>query len=845
MKNKLLFTYALRNIRAQKISYLSIIIFTTLAISVFVGPLFGSINISKAYSDYCDEKNVMDLTVYSELLITDEDISAINSIPGVELTEGLYRVTSKISTEAGRADVVILSKSAYFDTLTLIEGDYPWNGDECIIEKSLAEDLGIEIGDTIYPKDDGNTVNIRSVYSSDENASITSGFLNYSAYTVTGIAEYPEHIYTAVPYPQCIFINKTGFDDIVLSEGYMGCLIRLEDCDGLSKFSTQYLDKLKEVSAAVSELSADRYSARYNYLQDYYDDALDTYADYFESNPSAYTKMLELGDTLALCEDGDWIIDTLHDNPGYMVNTTQSSSLAELGPSFSLGFVIVGIIATCAIIHNMVRKQRGIIGDMKANGFRTRDILFVFVFFSLSAFIIGGILGLLIGNYIFESIINTNYARDYLYDPPQIIVPIVPLVTTFAMGIGITVISTSLSSISVLRQPVVDILRNQDSHKAVYPRGIFAPGRRFSFGRIILRNMYTDRTRILVQTASVALATMVIIMGFSIRFSIENSMYYQETFLTNCDVDVRYDNEASDADSIKRITENIGGEYIGYRGEFALLKSEYASFSASLRVADLSDIQDYLPLLDSESKEPISDADGLIITTGYAKNLKVSEGDTLTLKNEKGRIYEARVAAIYECCRGTSVFITPEYYEKLIGKECISNGILVKLGGYDIDKYEDMLKDTDSFQKLVDINENTNYFHKYIDAFTLIIVVMTAFAIVMGCIIIINLTNIQISRREKELFDMQTNGFTFGELVRYLGTETIFISAIGIALGTVMGYFSSKWLVSVISNTSAQFIAEPLPIVLWCPVLIMVAFSICIYSIAYSSLRTGHHKGRF
>ena len=78
-------------------------------------------------------------------------------------------------------------------------------------------------------------------------------------------------------------------------------------------------------------------------------------------------------------------------------------------------------------------------------------------------------------------------------------------------------------------------------------------------------------------------------------------------------------------------------------------------------------------------------------------------------------------------------------------------------------------------------------FNNSIQSINSIVVVLIISAGVLAFIVLYNLTNINVTEREKELATIKVLGFYDGEVSAYIYRETILLTVIGTALGLVLG----------------------------------------------------------
>ncbi len=77
------FTDARRNLQKQIISWISIVVIGLVALVAYLSLIYSSEAIRQSVSSYYNSYNFWDLEVSSTLLMDDDDLAAIRSLPGV------------------------------------------------------------------------------------------------------------------------------------------------------------------------------------------------------------------------------------------------------------------------------------------------------------------------------------------------------------------------------------------------------------------------------------------------------------------------------------------------------------------------------------------------------------------------------------------------------------------------------------------------------------------------------------------------------------------------------------------------------------------------------------------
>ena len=234
-------TDALRNIKKQKVSYISIVLITLMALTCFMGISFSAKTLEKSSSEYYDRHNFRDLEVSSALLFTESDLQKIGGTEGVKDVEGQNRTNARITGGSGRATISVLSLTERINVPEINEGRAPEKIDECMIETGIADELGIGIGDLVSLSEDG----------------FSAKLLGRDTFTVVGIADHPDHLVTPNSFTNYVIVTNEAFDAETLQGRTVLAEIVIDKPDGINRQTDKYFKLVSTVSQKLEELSVE------------------------------------------------------------------------------------------------------------------------------------------------------------------------------------------------------------------------------------------------------------------------------------------------------------------------------------------------------------------------------------------------------------------------------------------------------------------------------------------------------------------------------------------------------------------------------------------------------------
>ena len=172
-KNRLT-TDSLREVKNTFNRYLSILVLAALAVAFLSGLRTTAPDMQYTADKYYDRTRLMDGYVLSTLGLTDEDLDALAGAAGIEEVEGC-RSLDAVATDR---IVSVRSMPERLNLPEVKEGRLPRSADECVTERLLLVELGLQVGDRL------------ELTLEEDN----EGDLTHTAYTIVGVVSSPLYV---------------------------------------------------------------------------------------------------------------------------------------------------------------------------------------------------------------------------------------------------------------------------------------------------------------------------------------------------------------------------------------------------------------------------------------------------------------------------------------------------------------------------------------------------------------------------------------------------------------------------------------------------------------------------
>ena len=561
----------------------------------------------------------------------------------------------------------------------------------------------------------------------------------------------------------------------------------------------QYADGVKELSDAYTELTDGERDYRKG-LREYADGK----AEADEKIADAQEKITDARRKVADIDSCEWYIFSRSYNPGYTGFGQDADRMANLASVLPIIFFLVAALVCLTTMTRMVEEQRVQIGALKALGYSRLAISWKYIGYGLLPSLVGGVLGLVIGYILFPKMIFTAY--QIMYQMPDIELHAYTDISLFSVlaAVACTTVATLWACLATLRETPASLMRPRTpkAGKRVFLEYIKPLWRRMSFiHKVTARNLFRYQKRFWMTVIGIGGCTALIIAGFGMRSSLLFTMsrQYDELFHYSAQVTLA-DNALPEERAA--VEDFLAGDsrvvnYIPCAASSATVVTPSYSTTAYVEVMASDEIGKVVDLFDYKSGDPITMGDeGVYIDQKLSELLKVSVGDTFFLDGDvRG---DVTVAGIYEHYTGHFIYMTPGYYENALHADGEPNAYLLNFTSDDTDTCNAI------FEKLLDMSgvattsrmrdTQDTYMHSMerVD-FVVVIIILAAAALAM--VVLFNLSNINITERQRELATIKLLGFYDGEVSAYVYRENIVLTVFGILLGCFMGHWLHIYLV--------------------------------------------------
>lgn len=535
----------------------------------------------------------------------------------------------------------------------------------------------------------------------------------------------------------------------------------------------------------------------------------------------AKAELQDAKDLYKKLDDVSWTVTHRGGIPGYTSYGQSVDNLKVISNIFPIFFFIISSLVCLTTITRLIEEDRTLLGTYKALGFSSLAVMSKYIIYSISACILGSVIGIAGGVFLFPFAINSAYSIMYSLPAIKFIFP----VNYALIGFGIALVSTTgitvLRVISDLRFCPAVLMRPKSPKKGkkiLLERVKFIWDRLSFTAKVTARNLFRNKSRFLMTLAGIAGCTALLLgsLGFYNSISAIKSLQYDsKNAITNYDLQIVFDNpqttsvhtaEFNSAAADARISDL---SLISMKNMTGLSETNDTGLDIYVVVPEQPEnLSSYFDLRDRLSGNKFTlDDSGAIITEKLAKTLNISVGEAIILKDAGGFTYSVNVSAIAESYTFHYVYLTESSYTKATGSKpqysyAIGNisESLKDSKQTDIENIKGLLATdlvkVEGITTVAYLSDTTESIGEITNALSIVIIVFFVSALILAFVVLYNLSNINIIERTRELATLKVLGFNDNEVNRYIMRENIIVSIFGIVFGIALGIGLHRLLIT-------------------------------------------------
>lgn len=521
-------------------------------------------------------------------------------------------------------------------------------------------------------------------------------------------------------------------------------------------------------------------------------------------------------------------------NVGYALFENDSSIVEGIANVFPVFFFLVAALVCMTTMNRMVEEQRTQIGVLKALGYGNGSIMGKYLFYAGSAALGGCAAGYFLGIFIFPLVIWKAYAMMYRLGNVVFVFDWLAALLCLGASLLCSMGTTWVSCRHTLKASAAGLMRPKapKAGKRIFLERMGFLWNRLKFlHKVSIRNIVRYKKRLFMMVLGISGCTALLVTGFGVRDSVTSIADQQYEEIQTYQLNITLDDEAGENEALRqeiyRVLDTLGGEYTcAYETSLDLQTSEGPK-SVNLIVAENpSEFGAYIDLhTPSGEAIPYPGPGEIVLCDKLAGKYRIKAGDSLRLRSQDGPELSAVMSGVCENYIFNYAYVDRQTYEEALGPLTFKNLYVNLPQEADVHEVSAALM---NLEHVASVQVNADMlvrFSSMMSSMNYIVFVVIGCAAALAFIVLYNLNNINITERIREIATIKVLGFYRNETSSYVFRENTVLTAMGCALGLVLGKLLHIYVMHEVDIDMISFDVHVRPVSYLLSVLLTFAFT--------------------
>ena len=569
--------------------------------------------------------------------------------------------------------------------------------------------------------------------------------------------------------------------------------------------------ELADAENTLAEKEAEFADAQVKY-EDGLKEYLDAQTEFDEKIADAEKELADAEAELSDLEEPDTYLLGRDTNVGYVCFESDSGIVEGIANIFPVFFILVAALVCITTMNRMVEEQRTQIGMLKALGYSEAAVMSKYMVYSGTASVIGCVVGFLLGTWGFPKVIWAAYG--IMYDAEDILYVFNWKLAVFSVAVSLlcSIGTTWLSCRVELAQVAAQLMRPKapKAGKRVFLERIPILWNRLSFLRkVSLRNIFRYKKRLFMMILGISGCTALLVTGFGIKDSIAGiaDRQFKEIQTYDLGLSLQDPADASMRDELEGFNDKGVKSFLCVMEKNLDLVTEEGIKSVIVVVGDQEKMPEFVNLHTQEGLSiSYPKKDKGVISDKLADEYGVKAGDVITLRDENMRELRLTIIAVQKNYIYNYVYISEDTWKNQMSEIPEQKTVYVNVDSEtNVHEMAAALMQIDNVSNVAVNLDTMERIGSMMASLDIIVVTVILCAAGLAFIVLYNLTNINITERIREIATIKVLGFYKKETVSYVFRENLLLSAMGMALGLVLGKFLHSFVMNEIRVDMISF----------------------------------------
>ncbi|MCI6271761.1 MAG: FtsX-like permease family protein [Erysipelotrichaceae bacterium] len=508
-------------------------------------------------------------------------------------------------------------------------------------------------------------------------------------------------------------------------------------------------------------------------------------------------------------KDGEWII---LDRSKHYSSKTFSDTLKQMnaiGNVFPAFFILVASLVCLTTMSRIIDEERSQIGIFIALGYSKKIMYIKYVIYAFLSTLIGCVIGNIIGLSLFPQVIYKAWGMMYIMPEYIMYIPWDLIILSNVLFITIMVFSAYYSCKSEIQEVPATLLRAKTNidGKKIFLENIKLFWNKLNFtDKITLRNIIRNKKRSFMTIVGVSGCIALLLVGFGIKDSISTILNSQFNEINLYDGIVNFDEKINHTDKLNILSnvKNLDNVEEAYVISIYSSKIYKDSLDNVVNVTVLDDDENMFNLKNGKNTVYLDD-EGVLITKKLSELMNLSEGDTIQIESFNGVLKDVKIKNIIDMNVNHYLIISNNYYKTIFNTNSVDNSIILKSKVSDTKILQNELLEIENVRSITFFDSIIDNFNSMISGLNAVVYVIILSSGTLAFIVLSNLTNINISERQREMATLKVLGFRKKEINSYLYKENIILTFFGSLLGIPIGAMLHKYIIMLVEMDEIMF----------------------------------------
>ena len=512
-------------------------------------------------------------------------------------------------------------------------------------------------------------------------------------------------------------------------------------------------------------------------------------------------------DAAELQERG-WIISGRNEIGDIRGVQTIVDAIYGLSYAMSVVFLVVAVLVCFAAITRVIREQRILIGAQKALGFTAGELFRHYTLYNLVCAVLGVLIGWLLSVVIVELMALYIFMPKFSFQDTPIYFAWDTALISAAICIVVFLAATFFTCARLVKEPATELLRGEVPSKG--GRMFFDSWGLYKklslYSRSIVKNVLTDKGRMLTTVMGVMGCTALLVACFSIKLGIKNASVEQFGTYSLYDYRLSVDTEAGSASDFDALLDEGGVENLLIQDKLKNFRAPGGDWDNAhvLAVSDAEGFGGFMYLKDIDGGAELAvPEEGVLVSRRASEELGLEPGGTVEIMDENGEAHSFEIAAVIESYLPYHTLIMSSgCYEAGMGEAPDESVFLIK---GEVDGIRAAAEATAGF---VSLRDNSDYVRSGSEL-DLAIYVCVGLAAALSVLVLLNQITMHIDHKARELAVMRVNGYTLAQTRAYVSRDNVVLIVLGLLLGCLAGIGLAYVDICIVEAGAEHYVRDP------------------------------------